>query len=315
MTTQQISEFDIFYISYDEPQKEEFWAKRIDGVKGFDAAHKAAANASETDRFITVDGDNIVYPEFFEAEIDIPEKYQDCVLSWNSVNAINGLAYGNGGLKLWTKEFVLNMRTHEAAESEDEKLDFCWKDRYIQLKNTYSDTFPNGSPFQAFRAGFREGVKMTLDRGNKIDPAKMKNHIWRENLRRLLVWASVGADAENGLWAIYGTRLGMYLTNLTDDFVMSNISDYDWFKSYFANEILPKFETQSSAIGSVKCSRTGVIYNENELIAASEFLKDELKKGLGVDIADLGKEQSTFFKYISPQPIRSPKNPLATENE
>ena len=131
--TQQISEFDIFYISYDEPQKEEFWAKlldiapwakRIDGVKGFDAAHKAAANASETDRFITVDGDNLIYPEFLEAEIDIPEKYQDCVLSWNSVNAINGLAYGNGGLKLWTKDFVLNMKTHEAAESEDEKLDF-----------------------------------------------------------------------------------------------------------------------------------------------------------------------------------------------
>ena len=99
MALQQMSEFDIFYISYDEPQKEEFWAKlldaapwakRIDGVKGFDAAHKAAANASETDRFITVDGDNIVHPSFFEAEIDIPEKLSDCVLSWNSVNAING---------------------------------------------------------------------------------------------------------------------------------------------------------------------------------------------------------------------------------
>lgn len=324
MAQYQMSEFDIFYISYDEPQKEEFWAKlldiapwakRIDSVKGFDAAHKAAANASETDRFITVDGDNLVHPIFFEAEIDIPEKYEDCVLSWNSVNAVNGLTYGNGGLKLWTKDFVLNMKTHEAAESEDEKLDFCWKDKYIQLRNIYSDTFPNGSPFQAFRAGFREGVKMTLDRGNRIDPEKIKNHIFQENLRRLLIWASVGADADNGLWAIYGTRLGMHLTNLTDDFVMSNISDYDWFKEYFNNEVLPQFACRPGEIGSASCFRTNVTYNENKLKAESSRIKDELKKGLGVDIADLDAEQSKFFKFACRTQLRQSKNPLTTENE
>jgi len=324
--TQQISEFDIFYISYDEPQKEEFWAKlldiapwakRIDGVKGFDSAHKAAANASETDRFITVDGDNVVYPEFFECEIDIPEKYEDCVLSWNSVNAINGLTYGNGGLKLWTKDFVLNMKTHENAESEDEKLDFCWKDKYVQLRNTYSDTFPNGSPFQAFRAGFREGVKMTLDRGNKIDPAKMKNHIYRENLRRLLIWASVGADADNGLWAIYGTRLGMYLTNLTDDFQMANISDYDWFKKYFAEEILPQFvpDSRSDFMTIMRCSRSGIEYDLSKLMTENSRIKDELQKGLGVDVADLNAEQSKFFKYSLAGQVKKSKNPLTTENE
>lgn len=324
MAITQISEYDIFYISYDEPQKEEFWAKlldvapwakRIDGVKGFDSAHKAAANASETDRFITVDGDNIVLPEFFEVEIDLPEKYEDCVLSWNSVNAINGLTYGNGGLKLWTKDFVLGMRTHENADSEEEKLDFCWKDKYVQLKNIYSETYPNGSPFQAFRAGFREGVKMTLDRGAKLDPAKMKNFIYQENLRRLLIWASVGADAENGLWSIYGTRLGMYLANLTDDFTMSNISDYDWFKLFFAEEILPKFAADTQDIGSVKCLRSGVVYNENMLINESARIKDELQKGLGVHIADLNAEQSRFFKYICKTNVRPSKNPLSAEND
>jgi hypothetical protein len=228
---------------------------------------------------------------------------------------INGLAYGNGGLKLWTKDFVLNMKTHEAAESEDEKLDFCWKDKYIQLRNIYSDTYPNGSPFQAFRAGFREGVKMTLDRGNKLDPAKMKNHIWRENLRRLTIWATVGADAENGLWSIYGTRLGMYLTNLTDDFVMSNISDYDWFKTYFAEEILPKFSVTGRTDEKVRCSRTGVEYDLSKLYNESSALKDELKKGLGIDLADLAAEQSRFFKSVMVPPQRASKDPLATERE
>lgn len=321
-----MSEFDVFYISYDEPQKEEFWAKlldiapwakRVDGVKGFDSAHKECAKQSETDRFITVDGDNLVFPEFFEAEIEIPEKYADCVLSWNSVNAINGLTYGNGGLKLWTKEFVLGMKTHENADSEDEKLDFCWKDKYVQLRNIYSETCPNGSPFQAFRAGFREGVKMTLDRGNKIDPTKMKNFIYRENLRRLLVWASVGIDVDNGLWAIYGTRLGMYLANLTDDFKMSNISDYDWFKTYFAEEILPKFSTDSRSdfMSIMRCPRSGVEYDLGKLLGETMRLKDELQKGLGVDVADLNVEQSKFFKATFANQTRNSKNLLTTENE
>ena len=38
------------------------WAKRIHGVEGSDAPHKACAKISETQRFITVDGDNLVQP-------------------------------------------------------------------------------------------------------------------------------------------------------------------------------------------------------------------------------------------------------------
>ena len=54
-----VTELDIFYISYDEPNCEEHWAdllnkvpwaKRVHGVKGFDKAHKTAAEQSETDR-------------------------------------------------------------------------------------------------------------------------------------------------------------------------------------------------------------------------------------------------------------------------
>ena len=319
---QQFSEFDLFFISYDEPQKEEFWAKllniapwakRIDGVKGFDSAHKAAANESETERFITIDGDNLVYPHFFEAEIDIPEKYQDCVLSWNSVNAINGLAYGNGGVKLWTKEFVLNMRTHENAESEEEKLDFCWKDKYKQFQNVYSETCPNGSPFQAFRAGFREGVKMTLDRGNKVDPGKIKNLIYQENLRRLLIWASVGADVKNGLWSIYGTRLGIYQANLVKDFSLPNISDYEWFKEYFYEEILLPLSAKSHEIGSTSCTHSGVVYNESKLSDLSTMLKENLRQELGITIADLNEEQSKFFKFANVKNENQFKNVLELE--
>ena len=83
-----IADLDCIYLSYDEPQKEEFWikiqnmvpwAKRVDGVKGSDAAHKAAAAASDTERFILIDGDNIPDAEFFDLQLDIKEEYNDCV--------------------------------------------------------------------------------------------------------------------------------------------------------------------------------------------------------------------------------------------
>ena len=74
MTKLTLHEIDTIFISYDEPNAEKNyaelvklvpWAKRVHGVKGSDNAHKAAANLSETDRFISVDADNIIDPIFF----------------------------------------------------------------------------------------------------------------------------------------------------------------------------------------------------------------------------------------------------------
>lgn len=65
----RISDLDFVYISFREPNKEQNWAdlknkvpwaKRVDGVVGFDKAHKAAAEVAETDFFISVDGDNVI---------------------------------------------------------------------------------------------------------------------------------------------------------------------------------------------------------------------------------------------------------------
>lgn len=138
-----VNDFDIIYISYDEPNADENfadlldkcpWAKRSHGVEGSDAAHKAAAALSDTERFITIDADNIVDPEFFNVEIDMDKIGQIDVISWAGKNEINGLVYGNGGIKCWPKPVVMNMRTHEAAPPGDKKsqVDFCWNINYIQ---------------------------------------------------------------------------------------------------------------------------------------------------------------------------------------
>ena len=129
------TEFDIFYISFDEPDyKKNYadlllkapWAQHVHGVIGFDNAHKECARRSSSERFISVDGDNIVDEVFFDRKILIEPEHKESIFSWSSKNHVNGLIYGNGGLKLWPVDVTLNMKTHENSEVEAAAVDFCW---------------------------------------------------------------------------------------------------------------------------------------------------------------------------------------------
>lgn len=274
-----VSEFDVIFLSYDEPNKEEMWAdllqhcpwaKRVDGVKGFDSAHKACAELSDTERFFTVDGDTKVDPSFWSKKLAYPAELSDAQFSWASINHVNGLSYGNGSLKLWTRDFVLDMRTHENAPAGEQAVEFCWDSRYRAVPGIYSTTYPNGSEFQAFRAGYREGVKMTLDQGKFVPGTKLKDKLAHENYVRLLIWCSVGADVEHGRWAIYGARRGVYEV-LSGEVSAESISDFDWFNKQWES-------------GSVNWS------------GCSSELGETLRKTFGVQVADLDVEQSKFFK-------------------
>ena len=238
----RVLDYDIVYLSYDEPNAEQNyadlckkipWAKRVHGVEGSDAAHKACAEISETDRFVTVDGDNRIREHFLAQEIDFDEhvELENKVISWCGHNVINGLMYGNGGVKCWPREFVLNMRTHEnaAPDNPHAQVDFCWDVEYIQMNSCFSDIYNNATPHQAWRAGFREGVKMALDQGVKPTLKKFKQNHWK-NLHRLYIWLMVGTDVENGLWAIHGARQGLYKTMCTDwDYVQ--VRDFEYLNN------------------------------------------------------------------------------------
>jgi len=176
MSKIRIVDQDIIFLSYDEPNAEKNyadlcakvpWAKRVHGVEGSDAAHKACADLSETEYFITVDADNIVDQEFLNVEVDYEQLglSPEHVFSWCGKVHVNGLMYGNGGLKMWTRKFVHNMKTHEHSVDGDErgKVEFCFDDKYHQFNENYSVFYINATPWQAWRAGFREGVKMSLD--------------------------------------------------------------------------------------------------------------------------------------------------------
>jgi hypothetical protein len=252
------TELDLIFISYDEPNadinyadlcEKAPWAKRVHGVKGSDAAHKAAANLSETDWFITIDADNIVNDRFFDLEVEDDPKIK--AYGWCGRNRINGLRYGNGGIKIWRKQFVQDMRTHEAAESDRAQVDFCWEDGYKNFPVVYSESVINASPFQAWRAGFREGVKMTLLDGVKVPPQEIKERIWWHNIHRLRMWSTVGMHEENGKYAILGARMGTWMTNCTNwNYV--DVRDFEILRNIYEQNVNHTFVEEDAQDLAVK---------------------------------------------------------------
>ena len=293
----RVLDYDIIYLSYDEPNAEQNyadlckkipWAKRVHGVEGSDSAHKACAELSETDRFVTIDGDNRIREHFLTQEIDFEEhvELENKVISWCGHNVINGLMYGNGGVKCWPKEFVLNMRTHENADADNPhaQVDFCWDVEYIQMNSCFSDIYNNSTPQQAWRAGFREGVKMALDQGIRPTLEAFKNNHWK-NLHRLFIWLMVGADIENGDWAIMGAREGLYKTMCTNwDYIQ--VRDFKYLNQLWEDE----YKSIALADLSMKIIDTG------------EKLIQEMQLPISVNELDAG--QSRFFKTVYQNPAR-----------
>ena len=278
-----IADLDCIYLTYDEPQKEEFWvkirnmipwAKRVDGVKGSDAAHKAAADASETERFILIDGDNIPDDKFFNLTLDLEKPdYLNAVFRWRAKNHINGLMYGNGGLSSWTREHVRNMRTHEATDGQTEtEVEFCFHPLYWAMHDCYSTTYPNGSPKHAWRAGFREGVKMCLNKGARPSLSEFRDSVHRRNLDHLTIWHNVGLDVDQGAWTIAGARMGTYKTMLTD-------WDYREVQS---------FDSLEQIWESIKGTDPGEL-----IVRYQEQLQTQLDLPMNIFLS----KESKFFKY------------------
>ena len=82
---------------------------------------------------------------------------------------------------------------------------------------------------------------------------------------------------------MYGTRLGCKLTNLDPNFDIQNVRDYDWFKTFFNNEVEP-YVTEE---------------NLNEKIIE---IGDTLRADIGMQIGEMDANASKFFKrvYINP---------------
>ena len=283
----RVSDLDFVYISFKEPNKEQNWAdlknkvpwaKRVDGVVGFDSAHKAAAEKAETDFFISVDGDNIIDEGFLLETLDWEKTNPKAVHRWRAKNNVNGLVYGNGGLVGWPKETCLTMQTHENAVTEENQLDFCWGVPHENLHNCYSTTVINGTAQQAFTAGYREGVKMSTDKGKPIKAKDYSRSIWRNNLNILSTWMTIGADIENGKYAMLGARMGCFYTVIEDDDIFK-IRDLDDMQKYFDETTIENIDHELLMFGN------------------------SLRQQIDIPIAEFDKADSRFYRFVMPPHI------------
>jgi hypothetical protein len=164
------------------------------------------------------------------------------------------------------------MRTHEATDgTAANDVEFCFYPNYWSMNDCYSTTYPNATPFQAWRAGFREGVKMCLDRGVRPSLEEFERRVNSRNYDHLCIWQSVGADVENGFWAIYGARLGTFMI-MIEGWDHRQVQDFDTlarlWKSFEQDDV-----EQCHSVGKI------------------------LRNRLGLPIVDMDPKESQFFKY------------------
>ena len=95
------------------------------------------------------------------------------------------------------------------------------------MHDCFSTTHPNITDKQAWRAGFREGVKMCLDQGRRLSLEEFPDRVYPRNLSNLGIWHNVGIDVDNGAWAMLGARQGTKMCMLDRSWDHKSVQDFD----------------------------------------------------------------------------------------
>jgi hypothetical protein len=226
--------YDVFFISYDEPNADMHWkrllefspnATRIHGIKGILAAHKAAAELSKTDAFFVVDADAYIVDSwsFIGEEFDEFTPYSskspaDCVIVWQSRNPYNNLEYGYGGLKLMSKKEMLRA---------DGKIDVATSVSkcFLSVDTVSCETRFASDSWHAWRGAFRECAKLS---SASVGQMTNKQKKWLDT------WTSyaTGEFADMILaGAIAGREYGSKYKQ--DHASIALINDYNWMKNRY----------------------------------------------------------------------------------
>ena len=233
------AKYDIVFISNGESNADKNFvrlvkaypqAKRVDKVKGIHQAHIEAAKLVNIEMFWVVDGDAELLEDF---ELDYQIAYYDIdgkrtVYVWRSMNPINGLVYGYGGVKLLPTKLTLNMDTNTPDMTTSISKNFKGIPRMSNV------TAFNTDSFSAWRSGFRECVKLSSRTINR-----QKDD---ETTFRLRSWCSRGQEKEFGpetiAGAYEGAKYGIKWKNNPD--ALKKINDFEWLKKRFKDVYPPE---------------------------------------------------------------------------
>jgi len=225
--------FDILFISYGELNADENFkrlkdrfplTKRVKDVKGIHQAHIAAAQKSMTEMFWVVDGDAKIMDHFyFQYDSAYKDLDKETVYIYKSINPINDLVYGYGGVKLLPKKLVLNIDLSKAD------MTTSISDKIVSLPEISNITCFNTDEFSTWRSAFRECCKLAAGtikyRNKELDTFRLSR------------WCSdYGKDRLFGDFSISGANAGReYGIRNKDNYTsLKLINDFEWLKNEFS---------------------------------------------------------------------------------
>ncbi|MCY4513263.1 MAG: hypothetical protein OXB86_06210 [Bdellovibrionales bacterium] len=222
---------DIFFLSFNESNREKNWlllksrfphSRHIHGVKGVALAHFMCAQLSKTPYFFVVNGDNEILKSF---QFQLPSPLAPAVYTWRSLNPVNQLIYGFGGIKLFWKQTAF-------AFSRGIDVSTSLNIPYKIVPEMASVTHFNASPLEAWRGAFRECVKLS-------SRCITRQHD-RETKERLEIWCEEGRESPFGSYSVLGARQGRTYGLKYRDCPKSlrKINDFQWLKSYFLKNVV-----------------------------------------------------------------------------
>ena len=223
---------DIVFISYGEPNADENYndlfkrfnvkgvfgdrVKRIDGVKGIHQAHIEAAKKASTRYFYVVDGDAVITKEF-NFDYFVTSQNENIVHVYKSMNPVNNLTYGYGGVKLLPRKLTKNMNVNSFDKTTSISDNFIVFDKVSNITAFDTDSF------NTWKSAFRECAKLS----SKVIDRQQEG----ETNERLKIWTTTA----NGRFredAIRGANAGMEF-GFSRGSDLRLINDFDWLKSKF----------------------------------------------------------------------------------
>jgi hypothetical protein len=224
--------YDIVFISYNEPNAEENFSrlkerfplvKRVHGVKGIHQAHIAAAKKCFTKMFWVVDADaNIL--DSFKFDYIVPDWDLDVVHVWRSRNPVNGLEYGNGGVKLLPRKMTIDMDVTNVDMTTSISSKFSPMPEVSNINEFNIDAF------NTWRSAFRECCKLS----SKV----IDGQVTSETELRLNAWCTLNDTAPYAFYAYSGAIAGRDYgqKNASNKEALSKINDFTWLEDRWLEE-------------------------------------------------------------------------------
>ena len=213
---------DKWFLVYDDPFAKINFKKakeKLDTLKkivtgtGIHASHKTCAERSITNRFLVLDADCEILDSFSYTKFLNSLSEEKKVFVFRSVNPVNNLVYGHGGIKVFDKRLFNN----------NNAVDMTTAFEIVPVDYVTNIHKFNSTPFHAWRTAFRECVKLSSG------TVKLRN--FKDDEYRLTTWCEVFNDVDNAEFVKAGAIAGREYGYKNKDIHM--INDFSWLKKKF----------------------------------------------------------------------------------